>query len=82
MVKAKVISGGGPSCKCTPGSLLWLVIGVIIVALGIWAAVKGFVLQFNGSMDWMRIVFWYALGLLVMCVGRVFKCKACASCFK
>jgi hypothetical protein len=80
MAKMKIM-GGGPSCTCTPGSFVWLVIGVIIVALGIWAGVKGLMMQWGGSMDWMRIAFWYALGLLVICIGKVVKCKACPSCF-
>ena len=81
MAKMKV-TGSGPTCKCTPGSLVWLVVGVIVVALGIWSVIKGLMLQWSGAGDLTRIVFWYALGLLVICIGRVFKCKACAACFK
>lgn len=79
MAKMKVM-GGGATCKCTPGGFVWLVIGVIVLALGVWAFVKGFMMQWSGSMDWMRIAFWYALGLLVACIGKMIKLKGCSSC--
>jgi len=80
MAKMQVM-GGGAVCKCTPGSVVWLIIGVIVIALGIWSFVKGLMIQWSGSMDWMRIAFWYALGLLVMVIGKIVKCKACPACF-
>jgi len=81
MAKMKVI-GGGATCKCTPGGFVWLVLGVIVMALGVWAFVKGLMLQWNPgtTLDWMRIAFWYALGLLVACIGRMIKWKGCSSC--
>lgn len=67
-------------CKCTAGSFVWLVIGVIVMALGIWSVVKGLHMQWAGSLDWMKVSFWYALGLLVLCIGRMIKCKGASSC--
>lgn len=75
------VMGSGPTCKCTPGSFVWLVLGVIVLALGFWAVIKGLMMQWGGSVDWMRIAFWYALGFLVICFGKVLKCKACPTCF-
>ncbi len=82
MAKMMKVMGGGPTCKCTPGGLVWLVLGVIVLALGFWAVIKGLMLQWSGSMDWMRIAFWYAVGFLVICVGKVLKCKACPMCWR
>lgn len=79
MAKMKVM-GSGPTCKCTPGGFVWLIIGVIVLALGVWSFVKGLMIQWSGSMDWMRIAFWYALGLLVICIGKMIKMKGCSGC--
>lgn len=81
MAKMMKVMGGGPTCTCSPKSFVWLVIGVIVIALGFWAVIKGLMMQWGGSMDWMRIAMWYAIGLLVMCIGKGFKCKACPACF-
>jgi hypothetical protein len=67
-------------CKCTAGSFVWLVIGVIIMALGIWAFVKGLQMQWSGSLDWIKVAMWYAIGLLVLKIGKMVKCKGIASC--
>lgn len=72
--------GDGEKCTCGPGSFVWLILGVIIIALGVWAFIKGLMMQWSGSMDWMRIAFWYALGLLVAGIGKMVKCKACYHC--
>jgi hypothetical protein len=80
MAKMKIVSGGA-TCKCTPGSYAWLIIGVIVVALGVWAFVKGLASQLTGGTDWMNIAFWYALGLLIIGIGKVIKCKACPACY-
>lgn len=76
--------GDGEKCTCGPGSFVWLILGVIIIALGVWAFVKGLMMQWGvggaPSADWMRIGFWYALGLLVAGIGKMVKCKACFHC--
>lgn len=71
---------GGMTCKCTPAGFLWLIIGVIVLAFGLWSLVKGLMMQWQGSMDWLRIAFWYALGFLILCIGKIIKMKGCASC--
>lgn len=72
--------GSGEKCTCTPGSFVWMILGVIVIALGVWSFVKGLMMQWNGSVDWMRIAFWYGLGLLVIGIGKMVKCKACPHC--
>ncbi|MEM2916493.1 MAG: hypothetical protein QXT19_04010 [Candidatus Woesearchaeota archaeon] len=67
-------------CKCTPGGFVWMVIGVIVMALGVWAFVKGLGMQWSGSLDWIKVSFWYALGILVFCIGRMIKLKGCTNC--
>ncbi len=67
-------------CKCTPAGFVWLVIGVIVMALGVWSFVKGLQMQWSGSIDWIKVSFWYALGILVLCIGRIIKRKGCSTC--
>ncbi|MEM4240321.1 MAG: hypothetical protein QXM31_03695 [Candidatus Woesearchaeota archaeon] len=67
-------------CKCTPGGFVWMVIGVIVMALGVWAFVNGLRMQWSGSLEWIKVSFWYALGLLVVCIGKMIKIKGCSSC--
>jgi len=67
-------------CKCSPASFVWLVVGVIVMALGVWSFVKGLQLQWSGSIEWLKASFWYALGLLVFCIGRMIKLRGCSSC--
>ena len=81
MAKKLKVTGSGNTCKCTPGSLIWLIIGVIVVALGLWSLIKGLALQWTGGAELTKVVFWYALGILVLSIGKIFKRKACASCF-
>lgn len=80
MARMKVV-GGGATCKCTPGGFVWLIIGVIVLAIGFWALIKGVQMQWNagGLFSWM-IVFWYALGFLVLCIGKMVKMKGCSGC--
>ena len=85
MVKAKgmKVTGAGPTCKCTPAGLVWLVIGVVVVALGLWAIIKAIQMQWGagGAFSW-NLIFWYSLGLIVLLVGKMLKCKACPACFR
>jgi hypothetical protein len=74
IVMAKVV------CKCGPGAFVWLVIGVIIMALGLWSIVKGLQLQWSGSLDWIKVAFWYALGLLILLIGKMVKMKGVLDC--
>ena len=81
MAKMKIM-GGGATCKCTPSSVVWLIIGVIVMAVGLWSLVKGVQMQWaaQGAFSSM-LAFWYALGFLVLSIGKIVKCKACSVCF-
>jgi hypothetical protein len=57
-----------------------MVIGVIVMALGVWSFVKGLGLQWSAGADWIKVSFWYALGLLVFCIGKIIKMKGCSGC--
>lgn len=63
-------------CNC---NLLYMVLGVVVLALGIFLFVNGLMMQWAGG-DWLMTVVWYAVGLLVMCVGKMLKWKGCGSC--
>ena len=80
MAKMKIM-GSGATCKCTPGGFVWLIIGVIVIGLGAFSFVKGLMQQWGDPQaNWMHVVFWYALGLLVVCIGKMVKMKGCSSC--
>lgn len=63
-------------CNC---NLLYMVLGALVLGLGVFLFVKGLLLQWNNMGGWMPVV-WYAVGILVMCVGKVLKLKGCGSC--
>ncbi len=69
----------GPKCACTPGGFIWLAIGAIVVGLGIFSIVKGFMMQ-QANAGLTASVLWYAIGIFVMCIGKVLKKKGCESC--
>ena len=71
--KAKKVSG--MVCTCGPGNIAYGVIAAVIMAIGVYFVVTGFVLQFNNAAIYWAILLWYAAGLLVMWTGKRFKCK-------
>ena len=66
-------------CECTPAGFLWLAIGALVVGLGLWSIVKGFMMQ-QANMGWMNVILWYGIGVFVMCIGKVVKKKGCEGC--
>lgn len=80
MAKARKVTMAEPTCKCTPGGFVWLVIGVIIFALGFYSVVKGLMMQWTAGADWLNAGIWYAIGFLVICIGKVVKMKGCSGC--
>lgn len=80
MAKKKVVKAG-PGCSCSPASFIWLIIGVIILALGFFALVKGINMQWVGGADWLNAGIWYAIGFLVLCIGKCVKARGCKTCF-
>jgi len=80
MAKRKAASKG-MKCECSAGGLVWLAIGALVIGLGFWAIVKGFLMQ-QGGAGLVSAVLWYGIGIFVWCFGKGFKRKACSTCFK
>lgn len=80
MAKAKKVIGAGPTCKCTPGGFVWIVLGAIILALGFFALIKGLMLQWQEGANWIQAGVWYAVGFLVLFIGKCVKMKGCVGC--
>ena len=70
----------GMKCQCGPQSFVWLAIGAIVVGIGFWSIIKGFMMQ-NAGVGIVTAVLWYAIGVFVLCFGKGFKRKACPHCY-
>lgn len=77
-MNAEPVSSG--KCKCDP---VWLIVGWIAGALGIWAFVSGFAVQFGSavptSVNWVVLV-WYFAGLLLWKLAKMAKSKGSEKC--
>lgn len=60
-------------CEC---NWFMMVIGVIVMAIGVFLFVKGFIAQTQSYALWM-ILAYYAAGILVWAIGKMLKCKGC-----
>ncbi len=80
MAKRKAAASSGMKCECGPGSFVWLAISAIIVGIGIWGIVKGYMMQ-SAGMGFMTVALWYAIGVFIFCFGKCLKKKACSVCF-
>ena len=61
-------------CEC---NWFMMILGVVVMAVGLWLVVKAFFMQGQPSSDmWMTMIY-YAIGILVLCVGKIFKHKGC-----
>lgn len=69
----KMMSGmsSKKGCSCSMGKML---IGVIIMAAGLYAIVQGFYSQtnFEGT-SMFQIFLYYVVGIFLFCVGKFFK---------
>lgn len=72
-------AASGQVCKCTPGGFFWVILAAIVMAIGIWLFISGIRVQWADG-PWLTAMVWYAIGLFVVCVGKVFKMKACGGC--
>lgn len=63
-------------CSCNLG---WFVLGVVVLAFGLFALVRGLQAQWT-SAEWLLPVAWYAGGALLVCVGKMLKWKGCGGC--
>ena len=81
MAKKRKVVATGMKCECTPGSLGWVILSVIVAGLGLFSIVKGVSLQWVGG-ALLNTVGWYALGFFLCGLSKVLKCKACGTCGK
>lgn len=70
-------------CECS----IWkLVVGVALLAVGVFAFVTGLAMQWKtpivGSVSWNPTVLWYFGGLLLAAFGKIMKMQACGCCPK
>jgi hypothetical protein len=77
MVK-KVVSKGH-TCNCGPGNVAWMLLAVIVLAVGFWVLIQGLQLQWGGAY-WLTAMIWYAVGFLVLWLGKMAKWKCMNSC--
>jgi len=73
---------GEGKCSCSP---VWMIISAIVMAVGIFLLVQGFVtqLQLQGSWDSSDLTWavgYYFVGVLLIGAGKILKWKACSCC--
>ncbi len=66
----------GKACSCDLASMLG---GIALLAIGVYLTVQGLVLQFDGA-TWWPVTGWYAVGILVLVVGKMLKHSGCSEC--
>lgn len=76
--KAKAMPAA--KCSCTPANFIWVIIAVLIMGIGLWFLVGGVQGQWSGDQTWQVAIIWYALGFLILGIGKMFKWKACSRC--
>lgn len=64
-------------CKCNWG---FMIVAWVLMTIGIFLLVGGFTAQFNSKADYLTILGWYFVGLLVMFLGKMAKHKANCLC--
>jgi len=69
----------GMKCSCAPADFLKMIVAVVIIAVGLYTLIMGIQMQWAGG-KWMNAILWDALGLLIIHIGKVFKCSSGSSC--
>ncbi|MFA4906789.1 MAG: hypothetical protein WC602_00775 [archaeon] len=64
-------------CKCNWG---YTIIALVLGAIGIFLIAGGFIAQFYGKTDYLAILGWYFVGLIVVFLAKMAKWKACGNC--
>jgi len=72
-------SDSGMKCTCGPASFIWMILAVVVMGVGLWFLVGGLQSQWTGG-SWQSVVVWYAIGFLVLGIGKMLKWKSCAHC--
>jgi hypothetical protein len=57
-----------------------MIIGVIVMGIGLWFLIGGLQVQWTGSASWQLAISWYAIGFLIMALGKMAKHKGCGYC--
>ena len=72
----------GMGCSCGPSNFLQLLFGCLVFAVGVWLFVGGLVPMWNMPLKFdLWALIWVALGVFVMCFGKMVKMKSmCSSC--
>jgi len=71
---AKDMSG-----QCGPKCIILGLISAALAAGGLWAIVGGVMKQWGG-MPWTAAFLWYFGGLVLWCIAKCVKMKACPVC--
>ncbi|HSU73094.1 MAG TPA: hypothetical protein VLJ21_04575 [Candidatus Binatia bacterium] len=70
---AKSMSMAG--CTCGPGSIVAGIIAAVVLGIGLWSIIGGIQAQWGGA-SWKSVLVWYAVGFIVLGVGKMIKRKA------
>jgi hypothetical protein len=77
--KKRAARSSGPTCSCGPGNWLWVIITAIVMGIGVWLLVGGYLVQSAGG-TWQNSLTWYALSFLVFGIGKAFKKRSAGTC--
>ena len=68
-------------CKC---NWAWWIISLILMTIGLWVLVTGFVMQFNSTAALatvaQAVMPWYFAGILIFGLGKMAKWKCFGAC--
>lgn len=70
-----------PAKKCSCNWVLWI-IALILMTVGLWCLVTGFVMQFQSAATTLMataqaVMPWYFVGFLLFGLGKIAKWKTC-----
>ena len=68
-----------PTTECGPKCFLFGVIASLVAAAGLWMVVGGVMMQWSQAV-WNSVLLWYTGGMVLFCVAKCIKMKACPSC--
>ena len=68
-----------PPGKCGPMCLIMGLLASVIAAVGLCLVVGGIMMQWS-VMSLKKVLAWYTGGLVLWCIAKCAKAKACPSC--
>jgi len=66
-------------CVCGPKNVVWMLVAVVIFAVGFWVLIEGLQAQWgsgSGNANWLTLLVWYAVAFLVLWIGKLCKWKS------